>query len=385
MRPLDAPVRGEVELPGSKSITNRALVCAALCDGTSTIEGALLADDTEAMTSCLRALGVDIEVAGTTMLVTGPPSWPDGAVLDARLSGTTSRFVLPVAALGSAAITVDGAAPLRARPMGPTLAALRALGASVAGDALPVTVRGPISPGPVRVAGDASSQFVSGLLLAGVDVEVDGPLVSAPYVALTRNVMAAFADGPTTYRVEPDASAASYFFALAAMTGGDVTVRGVQDLQGDWAFVDVLAQMGAAVVRDGDAITVSGTGELHGVDVDMSQISDTAQTLVSVAVLADSPTRVAGIGFVRRKETDRIGSTIAELRRIGLRAEEEPDGLVVHPGTPTGGEVRTYDDHRVAMSFALLGLVYDGISIGDPDCVGKTFPGFWDTVERLRG
>ena len=382
---LAAPFVGEVELPGSKSITNRALVCAALLDGTSRIEGALLADDTEAMVSCLRALGVRVDVDGTTMQVTGPPSWPDGAVLDARLSGTTSRFVLPIAALGSSTVTVDGGAPLRARPMGPTLDALRSLGATVEGDALPVRVTGPISRGPVSVPGDTSSQFVSGLLLAGVDVTVEGPLVSEPYVALTRTVIEAFAGGPRTYRVEPDASAASYFFALAAMVpGSSVTVRGVQDLQGDWAFVDVLAQMGAWVVRDGDAITVTGAGELRGVEVDMSQISDTAQTLVSVATMASSPTRMTGIGFIRRKETDRIGNTIVELERIGLSAEEEPDGMVVHPGVPTGGVVQTYDDHRVAMSFALLGLVHGGISIADPGCVSKTFPGFWDAVERLR-
>jgi 3-phosphoshikimate 1-carboxyvinyltransferase len=387
VEPLDpsSPFVGEVELPGSKSITNRALVCAARCEGTSTIEGALIADDTDAMVSCLRALGVTIDVDGTTMRVTGPPSWPDGAHLDARLSGTTSRFVLPLAALGSSTVTVDGAAPLRARPMGPTLDALRSLGATVEGSSLPVTVRGPISSGPVSVPGDTSSQFVSGLLLAGVDVHVEGPLVSEPYVALTRSVMAAFAEGPTTYRVEPDASAASYFFALAAMVrGSSVTVRGVQGLQGDWAFVDVLERMGASVERRGEAITVMGTGTLRGIDVDLAHISDTAQTLVSVATMASSPTRITGIGFIRRKETDRIGDTITELRRIGLEADEEPDGMVVHPGVPTGGEVQTYDDHRVAMSFALLGLVHGRISIADPDCVGKTFPGFWDAVERLR-
>jgi 3-phosphoshikimate 1-carboxyvinyltransferase len=292
--------------------------------------------------------------------------------------------VLPLAALGSSSIVVDGAAPLRARPMGPTLDALRSLGASVDGGSLPVTVRGPIARGPVSVRGDVSSQFVSGLLLAGVDVSVEGELVSQPYVELTRRVMDAFAGGPITYRVEPDASAASYFFALAAMTGGSVTVRGVRGLQGDWDFVDVLARMGASVARDGDAITVRGTGELRGIDVDMSQISDTAQTLVSVATMASSPTRITGIGFIRRKETDRIGNTIVELRRIGLSADEEDDGLVVHPGVPTGGTVETYDDHRVAMSFALLGLVHGGIAIADPGCVAKTFPGFWDAVERLR-
>jgi len=373
-----------VELPGSKSITNRALVCAALLDGTSTITGALVADDTEAMVGCLRALGVSVEVDGTTMTVTGPPTWPEGAVLDARQSGTTSRFVLPVAALGSTSITVDGAPQLRARPVGPTLDALRSLGASVEGDALPVTVRGPIGRGPVSVRGDASSQFVSGLLLAGIDVTVEGELVSQPYVSLSRSVLDAFAGGPTTYAVEPDASAASYFFALAAASDRSLRVEGVQGLQGDWAFVDVLEAMGASVERDGSSITVTGTGTLRGVEVDMVDISDTVQTLAAIAPLASSPTRITGVGFIRRKETDRIGHTVRELQRLGIEAVEEEDGFVVHPGTPQPATVETYDDHRMAMSFGVLAELVPGISIADPGCVAKTFPDFWDVVERLR-
>jgi 3-phosphoshikimate 1-carboxyvinyltransferase len=188
------------------------------------------------------------------------------------------------------------------------------------------------------------------------------------------------------YAIEPDASAASYFFAAAAISGGRVRVEGIgrASKQGDVAFVEVLERMGAAVTWEDDAITVRGTGTLRGVDVDMRDISDTAQTLAAVAVFADSPTRITGIGYIRRKETDRIGNTVAELRKLGIEAREEADGFVVRPGSPMPGQIETYDDHRMAMSFALLGLRAQGIEIVDPDCVGKTFPVFWSTLDALR-
>ena len=402
MRPLARPPDVTVEVPGSKSITNRALVCAALARQPSTLSGALIADDTEAMVVCLRRLGTRVEIDGTTITVTRR-RWTDAATLDARLSGTTARFLLPVVALGSGRYRIDGAPPLRARPMGPSLDALRSLGAQVSGDHLPVDVHGPVMGGVVEVAGNESSQFLSGLLLAGaamprgLRIELTTPLVSRPYVELTSAVMRAFGAevedlavrftgySGQHYEIEPDASAASYFFAAAAITGGRVTVEGLgASLQGDVRFVDVLERMGATVERSATSITVRGTRPLHGVDIDMSDISDTAQTLAAVAPFADSPTRITGIGFIRRKETDRIGNTVRELLRAGIRAEEEPDGMVVHPGRPLAARIETYDDHRMAMSMALLGLTVPNIEIADPDCVSKTFPGYWDALESLR-
>lgn len=259
--------------------------------------------------------------------------------------------------------------------------------------------------GVVRVTGNESSQFLSGLLLAGaamprgLRVELTTPLVSRPYVELTAAVMRAFgADvdddslavrftGYTgrQYDIEPDASAASYFFAAAAITGGRVTVEGLgTSLQGDVRFADVLERMGARVEREPSSITVQGVEQLDGIEIDMADISDTAQTLAVVAAFARAPSRIKGIGFIRRKETDRIGNTVRELLRAGIRAEEEPDGLVVYPGTPLGARIETYDDHRMAMSMALLGLKVPGIEIADPDCVAKTFPGFWDALDSLR-
>lgn len=419
--PLDGPVDVTFPIPGSKSITNRALVCAALADGRSTLRGVLHADDTAAMVEGLGALGVPVEDgptddAGPSLLVAGCHGRPPAelAIVDARQSGTTGRFLLPVAALAAGTVRVDGALQLRARPMGPSIDALRALGATVvdigAPGHLPVEVSGgPVAGGRLRVPGSASSQFLSGLLLAapamrtGLTVEVEGDLVSRPYVDMTVAVMADFGvtvdrpdDAtwhvePQAYRaaehlVEPDATAASYAFALAVVTNGRVTVEGLgtRSLQGDVAFADVLERMGARVERTATSITVAGTGRLRGVEVDMADISDTAQTLAVVAAMAEGPTRITGIGFIRAKETDRIGAVVTELRRAGIDATEESDGLVVRPGPVRPALIETYEDHRMAMSFALLGLRHPGIRIVDPGCVAKTFPGYWAVLDRLR-
>ena len=432
VEPIEGPLDATVRLPGSKSLTNRALLCAALADGVSAIEGALVADDTKAMASALRALGAGIApgpngregggagaATGLTVTGTGGKLAPGPLELNLRLSGTSSRFLLPVVVLGRGRYHLDGRPPLRARPMGPVLAAVEALGARVephgrAGH-LPVTVVAPgqVTGGRLEVPGDTSSQYVSGLLLAapylreGLRVRVTTRLVGRPFVDMTVAVMAAFgarvavtddAGHPTftvhpgryrgtVYRVEPDASAASYFLAAAAICGGRVTVEGLGDgsLQGDARFADVLAAMGARVERSARATTLVGPAHLVGLgDVDLSAMPDMAQTLAVVAVFADGPTHVRGIGFARGHETDRIAATVRELRRCGVDAREEPDGFAVGPGTPQPARVRTYDDHRMAMSFALLGLRAPGIEIEDPDCVAKTFPGYWDTLEGLR-
>lgn len=419
--PLAGPLDVTVTVPGSKSLTNRALACAALAAGTSTLTGALAADDTEAMATALGALGAGIErrEAGTRLTVTGTGGRlrPGPLALDMRQSGTAARFLAPVVALGTGAYRLDGAPALRARPMGPVLAGLRTLGVGVedhgAPGFLPVTVVAPgpgrLAGGTVAVAGDESSQFLSGLLLAapylagGLRVEVTTRLVSRPYVELTAGVMAAFGvevtetPGPafvvpsgayraTAYPVEPDASAAAYLLAAAALVGGRVTVAGLgaASRQGDARFADLLARMGARVERTATATTVVGTGRLAGLgDVDLADMPDMAPTLGVLAAFADRPTRVTGVGFIRGHETDRIAAVVTELGRLGVRAEAEPDGFVVWPGEPRGGEVATYDDHRMAMSFALAGLRVPGVAIADPGCVAKTFPGFWSAFDGL--
>jgi 3-phosphoshikimate 1-carboxyvinyltransferase len=416
LQPLAHPVDAKLTAPGSKSYTNRALLCAALARGTSTLVGALASDDTAAMVDCLTALGIEITQHADGWTVVGC----DGrlpnptAVLPCRLSGTTARFITPVACLGEGPYLVTGGAPLQARPMAGQFDALRSLGADIHSEGepnhLPVTVRREtFRGGVVHVPGDSSSQFLSGLLLAapcyanGIAVEVTTELVSRSYVDLTLQTIEAFGGRivyasdnrfqiefggylARRYEVEPDASAASYLFAAAAVTGGRVRVNGLHrsSLQGDLAFVDILTQMGCTASDDGKGIEVVGPAKLHGVDVNMQNCSDVAQTLAAIAPFADSPTRITGIGFIRGKETNRVAAMVTELQRCGIEAIEEPDGVVIMPGTPHAAEIETYDDHRMAMSFALLGLRVPGITILDPDCVGKTFPCFWETLETLR-
>jgi 3-phosphoshikimate 1-carboxyvinyltransferase len=391
IEPLAGPLHATVTVPGSKSITNRALVCAALAPGRSRLTGALQADDTEAMVGCLRGLGVPVDAQWPTVTVRGGgPLGAGPATLDAAMSGTTARFVLPLLGLARATVELTGHPALVARPMGESIGAIWSLGVEVEElgqpGHLPVRVAGTgaIRGGAVELAGDVSSQFLSGLLLAapamqaGLDVRLTTPLVSQPYIELTRSVMAAFGAqvavgeggqrfsvAPGGYRavelaVEPDASAASYFFAAAAVLGGTVRVDGLGRR--------------------------SNQGDLRFVTVDMADCSDVAQTLAAVAAFADGHTRITGIGFIRRKETDRIAATVTELRRTGVEADEEPDGLVVRPtpGAPRSARIHTYDDHRMAMSFAVLGLRSPGTVILDPGCVAKTFPGFFDALDQLR-
>ena len=414
VRPVSRPIDAVVALPGSKSLTNRALIAASLAAGRSNLSGILLADDTRAMLEALQALGntVVVEPEGPSVSIdgVGPPKSTGAITLDSRQSGTTSRFLLAHVATGDGTFVVDGEEPIRLRPMGPLLDALDALGVVVEPTAggLPVTVRAGGIPGKqVELAADISSQFISALLLVGpvtahgLTITLSTEPVSTPYLDMTLAVMESFgARGawqdnrtlrvepggytPADYQVEPDASAASYFAAAAAMTGGTVTIPGLgtASLQGDVRFFDILRTMGAQVRTDDTSTTITG-GDLRGVEVDMRHESDTAQTLAVVAATATGPTRITGIGFIRRKETDRIAAMVTELQRCGIDAVEESDGLVIHPGPIRPARVATYEDHRMAMSFALLGLVAEGIEIADAECVSKTFPDFFDVLAGI--
>ena len=427
--PLTGAPDISIRVPGSKSLTNRALMCAALAPGSSTLTGVLFSDDTRAMLDAVTALGaqVVIDESARTVTVTGtdPRATAIEARIDARQSGTTSRFILPAVALSAGRSRVDGSPQLRSRPFAPQIVALRGLGADVVeldrSGCLPVDVTGPVRGGRVRLPGHLSSQFLSGLLMAaplmpdGLEVELTSPPVSVPYLTMTAAVMARFGvevEGLDTlggnggnggngrparlavraggYRasdcpIEPDASAASYFLGAAAITGGRVTIEGlgVGSVQGDVRFAEVLEMMGAQVLRTSDSLTVVGR-PLRGVDVDLADISDTAQTLAAVAVFARTPTRVRGIGFIRGKETDRIKAMVTQLCRAGIDAVEHDDGFTVNPGRPEPTRFETYDDHRMAMSLSLLGLPAAGIEIADPGCVSKTYPAFFTDLARLQ-
>lgn len=412
------PVDATVSVPGSKSIANRALVCAALADGESVIEGVPDGDDTAAMSDCLGRLGIAVERSGTTALVTGSGGRVGGdtdepIVVSARLAGTTSRFVTALASLGSAPVTVDGDPPLRRRPMGPLHDALRSLGVTVeAGEReghLPVTVSGPPRGSSVSLPGDVSSQYVTALMLIGplladgLRLELVTPLVSRPYVELTAGVMAMFGvDGvdvgerevrvaagryrPGHVTVEPDASSASYPLALAAALGGRVTVPGLtrHARQGDARFRDLLAAMGCEVRSDGGSTTVvrDPSVPLVGIDVDMADVSDLVPTVAVLAALASTPTRVRGVGFIRGKESDRLGDLAAELRKVGVHVEVMADGLAIEPGPLRGAALQTHHDHRLAMAFGVLGAAVEGVELDDGDVVTKSWPTFWADLEE---
>lgn len=415
------PIRATVRPPGSKSITNRALVCAALAEGRSTLTGALASDDTRVMIESLRRIGINVESRddGTVLVVEGMggkfAAPPAGIELFAGNSGTTVRFLTAMLTLGRGRFRIDGVPRMRQRPIEDLLDALRQLGANVRSELAtgcpPVVVEAAGLPGgTATVRGDVSSQFLSAVLMAApyarqpVVLRVDGPLVSQPYVRMTLRVMGAFSVRvdesnlqeirvplekyqPRTYAIEPDASAASYFFAAAAITGGSVTVEGLSrdSLQGDVVFVNLLERMGCDVTYGANAITVEG-GPLAGIVANMNALSDTVQTLAAVALFAVGPTTITGVAHIRHKETDRIAALATELRKLGAAVEERPDGLCITPGALRGATIATYDDHRMAMSLALVGLRVPGVVIENPSCVAKTYPRFFaDLRSATRG
>ena len=420
-RPLEvasAPIRATVNVPGSKSIANRALVCAALADGVSHVRGCPDGDDTRAMIDGLTRLGATIvhqpdggfTVSGHGGRIRG------GVEVDALLAGTTSRFLTAVAALGSESSVVTGAERLRARPMAALHESLSRLGARVEalGEAgcLPVRVsRGDLRGGVVELPGDVSSQFVTALMLIaplldeGLSIRLTSPLVSRPYVAMTAAVMSTFGasgiaisdqtievapDGyrAIDYEIEPDASSASYPLAAAAITAGDVAVPGLtaRSLQGDSAFASLLESMGCVAVIDGDGTRVRGGASLRGIDVDMADVSDLVPTLAAVAAFADTPTHIRGVGFIRNKESDRLGDLAHGLRAIGCRTEVTNDGIVISPSVPEsyhGAALATRHDHRLAMAWSLLALRVPGITLDDDSVVSKSWPEWWTVRASL--
>jgi len=416
-----APFAADLTVPGSKSLTNRALLVAALADGVSQLRGALVAEDAEVMRVALANLGarsrelsaspggVDLEVAG----VAG--RWPaTAAELDVRLSGTAVRFLTAAVCLGHGRFRLDGTARMRERPIEDQLEALRGLGinaySELGSGCPPVVVEATGLPGGhVRVAGDRSSQYLSGLLLsapyarAPLTIEVVGTLQSKPFVDVTLAVMAAFGveverDGyerfrvpvasyrPRDYRIEGDAMAAGYFWAGAALSGGSARTKGLgaTSVQGDMALLGVLEQMGCWVERGADEITVRApaTGGLRGGRFDLNAFPDQAQTLAVLALAADGPVHIDNVWNLRIKETDRLRALRIELERLGAQVEERADGLSVWPLATAPGStvVDTYGDHRMAMAFALVGARWPNVVIDDPRCVDKTYPGFWDDL-----
>ncbi|MQW75566.1 3-phosphoshikimate 1-carboxyvinyltransferase [Nocardioides sp. dk4132] len=405
-----APVDAVVSLPGSKSLTNRALVLAALSDGPSVVRRPLHSRDSALMVAALRALGVGLDATGEDAQdwrVTPAPLTRDAAV-DCGLAGTVMRFVPPVAALSTGTVAFDGDAHMRNRPVGEVLSALRALGVDVEGDALPFTVRGAgsVRGGRVVVDASSSSQFVSALLLAGarfddgVEVVHDGkPVPSLPHIDMTVAVLRQHgvdvddsqadtwrvSPGPiraVDHLIEPDLSNAAPFLALAAVSGGTVTVR-------DWprattqagdALREILTAMGCEVALDDTGLRVTGPAELRGVDLDLHDVGELAPAVAALCALATTPSHLRGIAHIRHHETDRLAALATELGRLGADVDEREDGLSFRPAPLHGGVFHTYADHRMAHAGVIVGAAVDGVLVEDVATTAKTFPdfaGFW--------
>lgn len=404
----------QVGIPGSKSITARALFLAAAADGVSSLVDPLVSDDTEAFLEGLRALGYDADAQPGRWIIHGKGAGPTatGAEVFCRDGATTARFLPALAATGTGTFRFNASEQMRRRPMAPMIEALQHLGASFDFRGQPnhhpfdLTADG-LEGGELTVDAGMSSQFLTALLLAapmtrdGLSIRVSD-LVSKPYVGITTQMMKAFGvtakvhDGvydvphqtyqPCAYTVEPDASSASYFFAAAALLGKEVTVPhlGKNSLQGDLGFVDVLSQMGASVEKTENSTTVIGNGMLKGITVNMRDISDTMPTLAAIAPFAAGPTRIEDVYNTRVKECDRLEACARNLRRMGIIVETGRDWIEIQPGKPHSVEITCFGDHRIAMAFSIAGTRVDGgLTLDDPDCVKKTFPTFHEHLGDL--
>jgi 3-phosphoshikimate 1-carboxyvinyltransferase len=406
---------GVVAIPGSKSYTHRALIVSSLADGESSLVGGLRCDDTERTVEGLIKFGVDVrwKSDGVRVFGKGGVFKATDEKVDAGNSGTSMRFLTAVAAVKIGTTLLDGSERMRKRPIGELVNGLRELGVKAysqrGNDCPPVIVESQgLKGGTARIKGEESSQFLSGLLMAApyaqkdVNVEVTGSLASKPYVDITLDVMSAFEvearnQGyqsffvkagqrylPREYRIEGDASSASYFFSAAAVCRGKVRVENLNPatIQGDIGFLEILKRMGCRVIRGSNWIEVV-SGELRGVDVGMNEMPDLVPTLAVTAAFAQGKTVIENIGHLRLKESDRIHALAVELSKMGIRVREGEDGLEIEGGKPLGAEIETYNDHRMAMSFAIAGLAVPGVKIKGERCVDKSFPGFWEALQKL--
>jgi len=409
IQPFTRPVRGSVTLPGSKSITNRALILAALADRTVTLSGALFSRDTRIMIAALRALGFKVGADETALTITvegrGGLIPAREAKLDVGNAGTAARFLTAFVCLRHDGVYhFDGDEAMRRRPIGALLDALESQGAKASARSFPFTLRTAGLPGgAVELDASESSQLLSALLMVApraktrLEVKLKGETVSRPFVEMTERMLAQFATRSAHYAIEGDATAASYFLALPLVTGGHVTLPGFtadRSLQGDVRFGDVLQQVGLKLAATdfpaGTEAWVAAGAPRRGVPADFNAFSDTFLTLAAIAPLLAGPTRIAGIAHTRKQETDRVAGMAHELKKLGQHVIETEDSLEIHPRPLVPDvEIETYHDHRFAMSFGILGchdLRGDGhpwLTITDPACCAKTFPAFFDLLARL--
>lgn len=427
--PTNRPLSATLRVPGSKSLTNRALLISALAKGITKLTNALFSDDSLYFAKALQTLGFDVQLDEANHEITVTGLGGEIPVRQAGIyignAGTAARFLTAFLKIGFGQYVIDGDSRMRERPIGDLVEALNQLvdkdkpvitdpwqlvpDYSYIGLPLMITARG-LYGGQARLRGNISSQYLSAILMVApyaqtpVEIELITELNSKPYVDMTLAIMRDFGvdvdrhnysrftiqpsyySPITKYPIESDASSASYFFAAPAICGGTVKVENISrnSKQGDIAFLDILAQMGCTVEESDNCLLVTGHSEIRGIDVDLRDLPDTAQTLAAVAPFATSPTRIRGIASARVKETDRIHATCTELSRLGVQVEEHEDGMTIHPcQTFQPAKVQTYNDHRMAMAFSLIGLRFDGVTIENPSCVSKTFPDFFDVLKQL--
>ncbi len=430
IHPINHPLNATVRVPGSKSLTNRALLISALANGRTKLTNALFSDDSLYFAKALQTLGFDVQLDEVNHEITVTGLCGEIPVRQAGLyignAGTAARFLTALLKLGFGQYIIDGDSRMRERPIGDLVEALNQLvdkdkpvitdpwqmvpDYSYIGLPLLITGRG-LYGGKARLRGNISSQYLSALLMvapyaqAPVEIELATELNSKPYVDMTIAIMRDFGveverddysrftvqpsyySPITNYQIESDASSASYFFAAPAICGGTVKVENIsrKSVQGDIRFLDILQQMGCTVTETDNCLLVTGSRELNGVDVDLRDIPDTAQTLAAIAPFATSPTRIRGIASARVKESDRINATCTELARLGVRVEEHDDGMTIYPTLNfQPANIQTYNDHRMAMAFSLIGLRFEGVTIENPSCVSKTFPDFFEVLDALR-
>jgi len=424
VRRLTMPIDWVVEVPGSKSMTNRALLMAALADGTTTLKGVLFSDDSRKFLGSLQSLGFSVEIDETAKIVT--VKGLNGRIpvteseIDVGSAGTAARFLTAMLAMAEGTFVVNASEQMKKRPMKPLFAVLKSMGAEITclekPGFLPVRIRGIGGRLPaqemcqVKLDISESTQFLSALMLVspmvkqGLRIEIISKRKDGAYIRITRKMMERFGakvdfDGvnytmrsgvayqPGCCQIEPDVSAACYFYAAAALTGGRTVVRHVtrECMQGDLKFLELLAQMGCTVSDTPDGIEVRGAagGGLRGITVDMKDFSDQAMTLAALAPFADGDVRIKNIGHIRLQESDRIHAIVTELTRLGIVCGEESDAITIHPGAPKPAVVQTYEDHRMAMAFALIGLRAEGIEIANPMCCRKTFENYFEVLDRL--
>lgn len=416
VKPVEKPVIGSVEVPGSKSITNRALLLAGISNGKSTLRNVLFSDDSRHFIACLQSLGYKVEVdeKGKSVSVVGGRPCAK-AKINVGSAGTGARFLTAMLSHFEGEYFINASEQMKARPMKPLLEVLEKLGAKITYSEkegfLPITLLGKrLSGGEIdMVGGEQSSQFLSALLLSGnlfenpLIINPIGKEASKSYIGITMKMINAFGgnvvfDGnryivkPSVYTardylIEPDVSSACYFFAMAALTGGSVEVKHVHlsSMQGDIEFLEILKQLGCKIEEtdNGTRVTGPANGEYSGIEVNMNNCSDQVMTLVALAIFAKSPTHITDIDHMQYQESNRIVAIMTELKKMGIRCERISDGIIIYPGSPKPTEVESYEDHRMAMAFSLVGLGAKGITIINPECTAKTFENYFDVFEDI--